>query len=151
MNRTTDQALTTALETLFRECPAAKTLAKKLQTEVESAQRLLAESQAREAQLRETLGDIANYPHKEYEVLRWAKEALGVPYDGSALQAVVHSTGIAALREAAVLCDEIENRYLEDDGTIPGNTDVAVGAGVCATELTKLADARENPPRVETH
>lgn len=152
MKNIADSDLAGALETLFRESPAAEALAKRLFAEIEASQRLLAESQAREAQLREALGDIANFSHKAYEVLRWANAALALPQDDSALQAVAHRAGITALREAATLCDGIENCYLEDDGTIPNTTDVAVGAGVCATEIKKLADAREaeTQPDAET-
>lgn len=150
MTYATHPSLDEALNTLFRECPAAKTLAEKLYAEIKAGEQLLAESQAREAQLRETLGDIVNYPHKEYEVLRWANEALSLPHNGNALRTALRRTEIATLREAAALCDGVENTYLEDDGSIPNTTDVAVGAGVCSTELKKLADARENPPRVAT-
>lgn len=146
-----DNLTEVALEALIHRSPARATaLARKLVAQLEATRQQLAESQAREAQLRETLGDIANFSHKTYEVLRWANEALSSPTDGSALREAISRAEIATLREAATLCDGIENSYLEDDGSTPNPTDVAVGAGVCSAELKNLAEAREHPPRAET-
>ncbi len=66
-----------------------------------SLERRLAECQARNVVLRNTLGDIQNYAHKTHEVLRWANEALAMPSDSTALHSVLKAAKREALLERA--------------------------------------------------